>query len=216
MRADAQGRAEILTPATPSSSSRRQVAGNLVKARELEFRPSFRGAPWTPPYHHPSPSAAAATIDISNQQQQGHSQAPIREATGAGGAGETGNIAARGGGRPGSQLPGGRGQYPPALTPLEAAVANECLVTLLAIHGTATRLATGPQVAAALSREGFPDAVEALALLKDADALRGEGVRARLWRMRKGAALVRARCEYSLFARLPPELFRNVLRFISC
>lgn len=97
----------------------------------------------------------------------------------------------------------------------EAAVANECLVSLLAAHGTMTGLATGPQVAAALRREGFPDENDALALLLDVDALRGRGVRNRLWLGRRGAALVRERAGKSLFARLPSELFRNVLVFLA-
>eukprot|EP00903_Cladosiphon_okamuranus_P009341 g8908.t2 len=53
------------------------------------------------------------------------------------------------------------------LTLSEAAVANECLVSLLAVHGTTSRLATFAQLTAALKREGFPDAGASLVLLKD-------------------------------------------------
>lgn len=98
---------------------------------------------------------------------------------------------------------------------MEAAVANECLVSLLAAYGTANRLATGPQVTAALSREGFPEPDEALALLKDPNALRGRGVCARRWRERRGAALIRHRCQDSLFALVPPEVYRYMLRFLA-
>lgn len=101
------------------------------------------------------------------------------------------------------------------LSSTEAAVANECLVALLAVHGTANRLATCAQVTAALKREGFPNAKSSLALLKDVHALKGKGVTDRLWRKRRGAALVRARVEDSMLARLPSDLFRNVLMFIA-
>lgn len=101
------------------------------------------------------------------------------------------------------------------LTSSEAAVANECLVSLLAVYGTTSRLATGAQVTAALKREGFPDAKASLALLKDVYALKSRGVSDRLWRRRRGAALIRLRAERSLFARLPSELFRNVLTFLA-
>lgn len=101
------------------------------------------------------------------------------------------------------------------LTPSEAAVANECLVSLLAVHGTTSRLATCAQVTAALKREGFPDAKASLALLKDVRALKSRGVSDRVWRKRRGAALIRVRADNSLFARLPSELFRNVLTFLA-
>ena len=113
------------------------------------------------------------------------------------------------------KIPGGRGKEMSALSLTEAAVVNECLVSLLATHGTMTGFATGPQVAAALRREGYPDENDALALLLDVDALRGRGVRNRLWRGRRVAALVRERAGESLFARLPSELFRNVLVFLA-
>eukprot|EP00752_Nemacystus_decipiens_P016464 g14718.t1 len=58
------------------------------------------------------------------------------------------------------------------LTSSEAAVANECLVSLLAVHGTASRLATSAQLTAALKREGFPEANVSVALLKDVRALK--------------------------------------------
>lgn len=116
-----------------------------------------------------------------------------------------------------SSLPRARAEEAEQLTVdrLEAAVANECLVSLLASHGTANRLVTGAQVAAALRREGLPDADEALALLKDSSALRGRGVRNRLWRGRRGAVLLRVRDRTCVFSRLPPELFRNTLQFLA-
>lgn len=101
------------------------------------------------------------------------------------------------------------------LSSAEVAVANECLVSLLAVHGTTNRLATCAQVTAALKKEGFPDAKASLALLKEVHALKGKGVADRLWRKRRGAALVRARVEDSVFARLPSDIFRNVLVFIA-
>lgn len=101
------------------------------------------------------------------------------------------------------------------LTSSEVAVANECLVSLLAVHGTTSRLATCAQVTAALKREGLPDAKASLALLKDVRALKSRGVSDRLWRTRRGAALIRLRVERSLFARLPSELFRNVLTYLA-
>lgn len=101
------------------------------------------------------------------------------------------------------------------LSSTEAAVANECLVALLAVHGTTNRLATCAQVTAALKREGFPSAKASLALLKDVHALKSRGVANRLWRKRRGAALVRARVEDSIFARLPSEVFRNVLIYLA-
>lgn len=110
---------------------------------------------------------------------------------------------------------GGSEEVVSTLSSAEAAVANECLVALLAMHGTANRLATCAQVTAALKREGFPDAEASLALLKDVHALRGRGVMDRLWRKRRGAALVRARVEDSVLARLPFDLFRNVLMFLA-
>jgi len=103
----------------------------------------------------------------------------------------------------------------PTLSPAETAVANECLVCLLAVHGTASRLATCAQVTSALRREGFPDANESLALLKDVHALKGRGVSERLWRKRRVAALVRLRVEESIFARLPSDLFRSVLVYLA-
>ena len=123
-----------------------------------------------------------------------------------------------GGGVSTGKKPGGGGEggeVVSALSLTEAAVANECLLSLLATRGTMASFATGPQVAAVLRREGFPDEHDALALLKDKDALRGRGVRDRLWRGRRGAALVRVRAGESLFARLPSELFRNVLVFLA-
>lgn len=101
------------------------------------------------------------------------------------------------------------------LTSSEAAVANECLVSLLAVYGTTSRLATCAQVTAALKREGFPDAKASLALLKDVRALKSRGVSDRVWRKRRGAALIRLRAEKSLFARLPSELFRDLLTFLA-
>lgn len=110
---------------------------------------------------------------------------------------------------------GTRQQGTSTLTSSEAAVANECLVSLLAVHGTTSRLATCAQVTAALKREGFPDAKASLALLKDVQALKSRGVSDRLWRKRRLAALIRLRAENSLLARLPSEMFRNVLEFLA-
>lgn len=101
------------------------------------------------------------------------------------------------------------------LTQTEVTLFNECLVSLLARHGTVNRLATSSQMSAALRRQGFPNPVEALALIKNGNALKGIGVRDKLWRVRRGAALVRARVEKSLYARLPLELFRHVLIFLA-
>lgn len=184
----------------------RQVARNLVKPRHMdymEFLPTFTtggGAASSPPAAAAAAVVAAGTAgETRNAQPQ-----PWREASeGA----EPGMASTARGQRGGGAMP--------ALSPMEAAVATECLVSLLAAHGTVQRLATGPQVTTALKREGFPDAAEALALLKDSDALRGRGVRDRLWRLRRGAALVRVRAEESLFARLPSELFQNVLMFLA-
>lgn len=157
------------------------------------------------------------------QQQQHHGCEPGRGSETSGREESTGKAAAAAAvGRIGGGI-GSRGARPSsvaaaaaaALSPMETAVANECLVSLLAMHGTVARLATQPQVRAALRREGFPDVNDALDLLKDVDALRGYGVRDRLWRGRRGAALVRVRAEDSLFGRLPPELFRNVLMFMA-
>lgn len=108
-----------------------------------------------------------------------------------------------------------REQGTPTLSLAETAVANECLVSLLAAHGTTPRLATCAQVASALKREAFPDANESLALLKDLRVLKGKGVSDRLWRRRRVAALIRLRVETSLFARLPSDLFRNVLTYLA-
>lgn len=165
------------------SHSRRQVAGNLVKPRELEFRPSYREGAWI---------STGSTADSVRRASGGVRKSGSPERTRA-----------------------QRVEGPSPLSRIEAAVANECLVTLLASHGTATRFATGTQVAAALKKEGFPDSDEALSLLKDAHALRGRGVRNHLWRGRRWAALVRVRSHESLFARLPQELFRNVLHFLA-
>ena len=101
------------------------------------------------------------------------------------------------------------------LTSSEAAVANECLVSLLAVHGTTSRLATCAQVTAALNREDFPNAKASLVLLKDVRALKKRGVSDRLWRKRRCAALIRLRADKSLFARLPSELFQNMLMFLA-
>ncbi len=108
-----------------------------------------------------------------------------------------------------------RGEMTPTLSPAETAVANECLISLLAVHGTASRLATCAQVTSALRREAFPDANESLALLKDVRALKGRGVSDRLWRKRRVAALIRLRVEESVFARLPSDLFRGVLVYVA-
>lgn len=76
-------------------------------------------------------------------------------------------------------------------------------------------LATCAQVTAALKREGFADTKDSLAMLKDVCALKSRGDSDRLWRKRRGAALIRLRTEKSLFARLPSELFGNVLTFLA-
>lgn len=205
----------------------------------MEFRPSFHpggdlsAGPSSPPLLAVTGAAASVAAGVSADgtggvtaswvgrdapQQQHERREPGRGSTvsGLNGTGKAAAAAvAAAGGR------GGRGGRPPRsaaaapLSRMEAAVANECLVSLLAMQGTVSRLATQPQVRAALRREGFPDVTDALGLLKDADALRGCGVRDRRWRGRRGAALVRARAEDSLFARLPPELFGHVLVFLS-
>lgn len=108
-----------------------------------------------------------------------------------------------------------RGGGTPTLSPAETAVAYECLISLLAVHGTASRLATCAQVNSALRREAFPDASESLALLKDVRALKGRGVSDRLWRKRRVAALIRLRVQESVFARLPSDLFRCVLVYLA-
>lgn len=186
-----EGEQEPGDRSTPSS--RNPVGGNLINPSDMEFRPSFRG---------------------NGGESWNHS---IRATTGNTPRGSsTGGSAGRGlEGTPGTGAGEGRARSAGALSRMEAALANECLVSLLAAHGTANRFATGPQIAAALRREGFPDASEALALLKDPGALRGRGVKDRLWRGRRTAALVRTRVEESVFGRLPPELFRHVLPFLA-
>ena len=172
---------------TPSRSVCRQVARNLVKPRHMDNM-EFR-----PSYFFSATTGDAQWRCATNRGSRAEAAAAVTE-KGGGGDGE---------------------RHVSALSHMEAAVANECLVSLLAMHGTESHLATGPQVAAGLRREGFPNEEEALTLLRDADALRGKGVKDRLWRGRRGAALVRARVRGSVFARLPSELFRNVLVFLA-